>query len=148
MSNLLDIAPDYQITHTPNGVWRRYLYSSGAAYSEYTSRRSLRGWPLVQIANGRSPETGKMAVARGVIAIGQRARGALAIGQMAHGVVAIGQLATGIVAVGQVAAGVLVGVGQIATGVVAVGQIAVGVFGWGQQGIWPATLWTHRLHFP
>ena len=152
--NLLKEAPDYQIERTANGVWRRYLYTSGAMYSEFTSHRSFGGWPLIHIARGRSPETGKIATARGIIAIGQKALGVLAIGQAAVGVVALGQAAVGIIAVGQAAFGmiavgqlavsVLVGVGQFATGVVAWGQGVAGIFGKGQFGIGPATLHTVR----
>ena len=133
MSNLLNATPDYLITRTANGVWRRYLYSNGGAYSEYTSHRTFAGRPLVQIANGRSPETGKMAVARGFIAIGQRATGVIAIGQIAIGWVAIGQMAVGGIAVGQVAVGAVAALGQVAVGTVAVGMEAVGIAAAGMQ---------------
>ena len=152
--NLLKEAPDYQTTHTASGVWRRYLYSSGALYSEFTSHRSFGGWPLVHVARGRSPETGKIVTARGIIAIGQKALGVLAVGQAAAGVVALGQAAVGIVAVGQGAIGIiavgqlavggLAGVGQFATGIAAWGQGVAAVFGKGQFGIGPATLHTAR----
>ena len=155
--NLLKEAPDYQVTRTANGVWRRYRHTNGALYSEFTSHRSFGGWPLVHIARGRSPETGKVATARGIIAIGQKAVGVLAIGQAAAGVVALGQAAVGIVAVGQAAAGViaigqaaggvLLGVGQFAAGITAWGQGVVGVFGKGQFGLGPATLHTVRNLF-
>ncbi len=140
MSNLLNIAPDYQITRTAHGVWRRYLFASGALYSEFTSHTSFNGWPLVQIARGRSPETGKAVTARGVIAIGQKAVGLLAVGQMAWGVIAIGQIAVGVIAVGQIAAGVVFGLGQITMGIVAIGQCAVGLVGFSQQGPIPYPL--------
>ena len=148
--NLLKEVPDYEITRTASGVWRRYLYSSGGLYSGFTSHRSFGGWPLVQIARGRSPETGKIATARGIIAIGQKAVGVVAIGQAAAGVVALGQAAVGLIAVGQatagliavgqVAAGALVGVGQFALGIVVWGQSVAGIYGKGQYVLGPSTL--------
>ncbi len=146
MSNLLNLAPDYQITRTASGFWRRYLYSNGALYSEYTSHSSFAGWPLVHIARGRSPETGRVITARGVIAIGQKAVGVLAIGQAAIGIVALGQAAAGMIAIGQAACGILLGVGQVATGIVAIGQFAVGAVGFAQMGWGPSSLHTMSIH--
>lgn len=148
MGNLLNVAPDYQITRTPKGVRRRYLFENGQLFSEWTSDAIWNGIPLVQIANGRSPETGKLVTARGVIAIGQRARGIVAIGQIATGIIAIGQAAVGVIAIGQVATGVLFGLGQIATGVVAIGQVVAGVFGFAMQGLGPSTLHVGKAWHP
>jgi hypothetical protein len=125
MPNLLNTKIDYQISRTNFGTWKRYLYEGGMMYSEFTSHSSVAGWPLMQIAAGRSPETGRIATARGVIAIGQKARGFLAIGQAACGVFAFGQLAVGLV----------LGIGQAACGVIAVGQAAGGVFTIAQIGV-------------
>ena len=146
MGNLLNVAPDYQITRTANGVWRRYLFASGLLYTEYTSHATVAGWPLVHFVRGRSPETGVRGTARGIIAVGpkaigvvavgQLALGAVAFGQAAAGVVAFGQAAVGVVAVGQLAVGLMAGLGQIAVGIVAVGQIAVGGTGLAQYGLW------------
>ena len=157
MSNVLNTLPDYQITRTARGVWRRYFHESGPMYKEFTSHTKIGGWPLVSVAYGRSPETGKQGTARGVVAVGrkavglvavgQAALGVLAIGQAATGVIAIGQAATGVIAVGQVALGLLIGVGQVATGMFTVGQFVVGREGWAQAGFGPQSLHTeHRWH--
>jgi hypothetical protein len=132
MDNLLNAKIDYEITKTSFGTWRRYLYVSGHLYSEFISDSQVGHWPLIHIAKGRSPETGKVATARGVVAIGRKAIGVLAIGQGAVGVLALGQAAFGVVAVGQLAVSILFGFGQVATGVVAIGQFAAGVFSFGQ----------------
>lgn len=126
MPNQLNAAPDYLFTHTPHGVSRRYLYENGTMFSEWTSHRTLVGRPLVQIANGRCPETGKMAVARGFVAIGQRSKGVVAIGQFASGAVAIGQFSVGVLAIGQFSLG-LVAIGEFAAGIAAAGQTAAGI---------------------
>lgn len=122
--NLLLTDPEYKITDTGKGIWREYLYSGGGYFREYRSHTMLAGMPLVVIANGRHPETGRMAVAEGFIAIGQRAKGVIALGQIAKGTIAIGQLATGS----------LIAVGQLAIGPIAVGQGAIGLIGAGQFG--------------
>jgi hypothetical protein len=125
MENLLNTEIDYQTTETSYGTWRRFLYTNGAMNSEFTSRSSFIGWPLLHISRGRSPETGKIAAARGIIAIGQKAVGVLAVGQAAFGIIAIAQLSIGL----------LIGVGQAATGILAIGQAAAGVFAISQFGI-------------
>lgn len=158
MSNLLNVAPDYHITRTSGGVWRRYLYESGRMYAEYTSNARIGGWPLVHVTYGRSPETGRIGTARGIIAVGRKAIGVLAVGQAAAGVfavgqaaagvIAIGQAATGVIAVGQVAVGLLIGVGQVATGFLTVGQLVIGWKGYAQAGFGPESLRVaHRFHF-
>ena len=128
-ANLLLTNPEYKTTETGKGIWREYLYQDGMCFREYRSHKTLLGMPLVTIANGRNPETGKMAVAEGFIAIGQRANGVVAIGQMAKGTVAIGQLARGsFAAIGQLAIGPIA-VGQGAVGILAVGQIGLAAIG-------------------
>lgn len=140
MENILLSKVDYQVTKTATGTWKRFLYSSGRAYSEFTSDAQIGGWPLVHIASGRSPETGRVVTARGVIAIGRKAIGIVALGQGAVGVLAMGQAAFGVVAIGQLAVSAVFGFGQAATGVVAIGQFAAGVFSYGQFaiGAWSA----------
>ena len=49
---------------------------------EYRSQRMVGGRPLVHVAVGFDPETGKLMVARGFIAIGILARGVIAIGRV------------------------------------------------------------------
>ncbi|MBI5387951.1 MAG: hypothetical protein HZA90_25085 [Verrucomicrobia bacterium] len=63
MTNLLHTQIDYRITQTGFGTWKRYLYQGGALYQEFTSDASVRDWPLLQIASGRNPETGKVTTA-------------------------------------------------------------------------------------
>ncbi len=135
MENLLLSKIDYQVTKTASGTWKRFLYSSGQRYVEFVSDARLGGLPLVHIAYGRSPETGKIPTAKGIVAIGRIACGVIAVGQGAVGVVAVGQAAFGVVAVGQLAVGALFGLGQAATGVVAIGQFAAGIFSVGQFAI-------------
>ena len=132
MENLLLAKIDYQVTKTASGTWKRFLYTSGQRYSEFVSDARIGSLPLVHIAYGRSPETGKIPTAKGVIAIGRKAFGVIAIGQGAVGVLALGQAAFGVVAVGQLAVGTVFGLGQAATGVLAIGQFAAGVFSFGQ----------------
>lgn len=135
MENLLLSKIDYQVTKTASGTWKRFLYTSGQGYAEFVSDARILGLPLVHIAYGRSPETGNIPTAKGIVAIGRKACGVIAIGQGAVGVVALGQAAFGVFAVGQLAVGTLFGLGQVTTGVVAIGQIAIGVFGLGQIAI-------------
>lgn len=84
---------------------------------EYRSSLELFGWPLVHIAQGIDPETGRPRLARGIIAIGN----------IAIGVFALGGLAVGGFAVGGLALGVLV-LGGLAIGGVALGGIALAVY--------------------
>ena len=83
---------------------------------EYRSKATLFGWPLLHVAQGVDPATGKPRVARGIIAIGDVAMGGLAIGGFSAGLVAFGGLAVGFLALG-----------GAAVGAVAVGGAA---FGW------------------
>jgi hypothetical protein len=84
---------------------------------EYRSQLELFGWPLVHIAQGVDPETGRPRVARGIIAIGNIAIGLLAIGGLALGGFTIGGLGLGLFAFG-----------GIAVGGVALGGIALAVY--------------------
>ncbi len=93
---------------------------------DYRSRKTLGGWPLVHIATGVDPETGRPRVARGVIAIGNVAVGGLAVGGVGVGVVSVGGLAAGLLSYGGMALGLLLAVGGLAVGTVAVGGAAVG----------------------
>jgi hypothetical protein len=146
MKNLLFEKIEYKIDETPRGVWRRYLYPDGQLFEEFVSHRWVSGVPMLHYTRGRCPETGKLVVARGVVAIGRLAVGVVAIGQASMGVIAIGQLAlglmfglgqatTGVFAIGQLAVGLLVGLGQFATGYVTIGQLAFGRYVLAQMGI-------------
>jgi serine/threonine protein kinase len=92
---------------------------------EYRSRWTLGGWPLIHIATGVDPASGRPRIARGIIAIGNIAIGALALGGLALGGVALGGVALGGVALGGMAAGG-VAVGGLAIGVLALGGMAIG----------------------
>ncbi len=143
--NLLLQDVEYKITETGTGAWKRYMYPDGKLFAEYRSKRQLFGMPLLHYTYGRSPETGRRVVARGVFAVGRLAVGLVAIGQASLGLIAIGQLgigllfglaqlATGALCVGQAAIGYFA-VGQIAIGHVAIGQIAIGHMVLAQEGI-------------
>jgi hypothetical protein len=96
---------------------------------EWRTKAQLFGLPLVCVAVGRSAETGKLRVARGVIAIGQFAVGIVTIAQFGVGLLfGFGQFVAGSVVVAQFAGGLVFGLGQIATGYVAVGQFALGEY--------------------
>ncbi len=84
---------------------------------EYRSKAALFGLPLLHVAYGFDPATGKKRVARGVVAIGTIARGFLALGGMATGIFAFGGISFGLVAAG------LAGFGLISFGVMALGLL-------------------------
>lgn len=158
MPNLLLEKVEYQEEQTASGQWRRYLYPSGARFTEFTSHQRYFGLPLLHYTAGICPETGKRRVAKGIIAVGRKAVGFLAVGQAALGLLAIGQLglgiafgigqaAIGIVSIGQIAIGLLFGLGQIATGYAAIGQIALGHYVLAQIAS-GAHVWTRTLHDP
>jgi predicted Ser/Thr protein kinase len=102
---------------------------------EYESPRKLFGLPLLHIAFGLDPKTGRRRVARGVIAIGESAVGVLAFGGMARGVFAFGGCAFGLITLGGVAVG-LVSLGGMALALLlAIGGMAVGGIAWGGAAI-------------
>jgi len=139
MKNILLENVEYQIDTTSFGVWRRYLYPTGALFAEFKSHQTLFGLPLLHYTRGICPETGKRVVAKGIVAVGRIAAGIVAIGQAAFGTIAIGQIAlsllfglgqasTGWTAVGQVAMGIEFGLGQVATGITSIGQVGFGKY--------------------
>jgi len=104
---------------------------------EYRSKTEFFGIPLVHIASGRDPETGRTRTAKGIIAIGDKAVGGIAIGGASVGIVAIGGAAFGLIALGGAAAGVLLALGGAAAsigcslgggaiGLLALGGLAIG----------------------
>ncbi len=113
---------------------------------DYRSRRTLFGWPLLHVATGVDPATGRRRVARGVFAVGDRARGVVAFGGVATGVFAFGALALGVFSFGGLALGLCVyagfglaallafaggAVAPVAVGGVALGWYACGGVAWG-----------------
>lgn len=144
--NLLLREIQYKIEETSLGTWRRFMYSNGQVFAEFVSHGRLFGMPLIHYTWGRSPETGRRIIARGMIAVGRLAVGVVAIGHASAGLIAIGQLAIGmafglgqaafgLACVGQLALGVLLGLGQFVTGYVAVGQFALGAYVLAQFGL-------------
>jgi hypothetical protein len=94
---------------------------------EWKSETELLGWPLVHIAFGWDLQTGKLRVARGIIAIGQFAFGLVTIAQFGIGLlIGMGQFMCGGVVVAQFAAGVVFALGQFAAGTTAIGQFTAG----------------------
>jgi len=109
--------------------------------SEFVSETKIGSWPLVHLAYGLDPKTGKQRVARGIIAIGSSATGFLAIGGLAKGVFAFGGLAIGVFALGGIGLGLVtmagLGFGLLfCYGGLAVGTTAYGglAFGYGAVG--------------
>jgi hypothetical protein len=67
---------------------------------DYRSKTTLFGLPLVHVATGMDPATGRKRVAKGIMAIGDIAQGGIAFGGIAVGGIAVGGLAMGVFAFG------------------------------------------------
>ena len=145
MKNILLEKVEYKTETTSFGVWRRFVYPTGAYFAEFKSHATFWGLPLLHYTRGKCPETGRRIIAKGVVAIGRLATGIFAIGHASFGVIAIGQLglgllfglgqgSTGLYAVGQVALGLMFGLGQLATGEIAIAQIGYGKYVLAQLG--------------
>jgi len=87
---------------------------------EYRSKTEIWGLPLVHVATGIDPRTGKQRVARGIIAVGGMAFGLIAIGGVAVGGLALGGSAFGGMALG-----------GLSVGGIALGGFAAGMFTFG-----------------
>jgi hypothetical protein len=92
---------------------------------EYKSKAELFGKPLVHIAQGVDPKTGRPRVARGIIAIGNVAFGVIALGGVAVGVVSLGGMAIGGLAFGGFSLGGIALGGFALAIYLAVGGVAV-----------------------
>ena len=115
---------------------------------EWKSKTTVLGWPLVHIAVGRNRQTGKLMVAKGVIAIGQFGIGLITIAQFGIGILlGFGQVVGGTLAIGQFALGTYFGLGQFATGVTAIGQLALGKYVLAQLG-YGKYVWSTRIRDP
>lgn len=114
---------------------------------DYQSRRRVFGWPLLHVTRGVDPATGRRRVARGVIAVGDRACGVVAFGGIATGVFAFGAVGIGVFAFGGFALGLCAyagfglaallafaggAVAPVAIGGVAIGWFACGGAAWGE----------------
>jgi serine/threonine protein kinase len=89
---------------------------------DYRTRQSLFGLPLVHVAWGIDPATGRPRTAKGIVAVGPAAIGVIAVGFSAWGL-----LPCGLVAGGLLPFGLLFAVGFAAVGLVAAGGQAVGL---------------------
>ena len=106
---------------------------------EYRSKREFFGLPLVHVVYGMgiNPLTGRIRVAKGIIAIGNIAVGGLAIGGLSLGILSIGGLALGLAALGGMAVGLMLALGGMAVGFIAIGGGALGYYALG-GGAWGA----------
>ena len=112
---------------------------------EYRSPHKIWGLPLVHVAMGFNPKTGRPRVARGFIAIGNFSVGVVAIGGLALGAVTIAGLGMGmlclagasfgVVALGGSAVGLLAAAGGGALGTIALGAGAAGYRALGDSAI-------------
>ncbi|HVM49139.1 MAG TPA: serine/threonine-protein kinase [Candidatus Acidoferrum sp.] len=108
---------------------------------EYRSKTTLFGWPLVHVATGVDPATGRKRTAKGILAMGNAPRGVIAFGDVAVGVIACGVfgyglvsvsvVGVGVLAVGSVAVGLVLAIGGVAAGPVALGGAAFGYYATG-----------------
>jgi len=112
---------------------------------EYRSKATLFGLPLVHIATGADPVTGRRRVARGIIAFGDIAKGVIAFGGIAMGGLTFGGISVGIVPIGGLgfglfpyaglAIGLVMGYGGVVVAPIAVGGLAVGWYAVGGAAI-------------
>jgi hypothetical protein len=89
---------------------------------DYRTRQTLFGLPLVHVAWGIDPVTGRPRVAKGIVAVGPSAFGVIAVGFSAWGLFPCGLVAGGFWPVG-----LLLAVGFEAVGLAAAGFHAVGL---------------------
>ena len=112
--------------------------------SEYRSKITLLGLPLVHIRNRQRVIGEKPAPAIGWIALGERAYGIIfAAGGVAVGGIAMGGFSVGILAMGGASLGLLA-TGGLAIGGIAFGGVAVGLLAAG--GIAVGWVWRPRRH--
>jgi predicted Ser/Thr protein kinase len=139
-----DIKTEVEALRQPRRPWGR------VAPYEYRSRRKLFGLPLVHIVSGIDPVTGRTKVAKGIIAIGEKAVGVLALGGASLGVIALGGAAFGLITMGGCSVGLLVALGGFAlAGGLAVGGMAVAgvvAIGGGAVGYYALGGWAVGVH--
>jgi hypothetical protein len=115
---------------------------------QWRTQAEILGWPLIHIAGGRDRQTGRLLVAKGIIAIGQFAIGLITIAQFGIGFAfAFGQFTAGYIAIGQVAIAIYFGLGQLATGATVIGQFAVGEYVLAQLGF-GKHVWSTKIKDP
>jgi hypothetical protein len=100
---------------------------------EYRSEAKFLGIPLVHIVlgHGINPVTGRIRIAKGIIAIGNMAIGGVAIGGLSLGAISIGGLAVGLASLGGMTIGLLLALGGMAIGFIAIGGGAIGYYALG-----------------
>lgn len=98
---------------------RRYRY-------EFRSKKTLWGLPLIHIASGH-PDSKQVALARGIIAIGDAAIGLVAIGGFAFGGFAIGGMSLGAISISGFAVALFLAIGGVAIGGFSIGSLALGI---------------------
>lgn len=107
---------------------------------EYKSRTKVGSWPLVHVKF----KPHGMALAKGVIAIGNAAVGGIAIGGMSVGLISIAGLGAGVISLAGLSVGLLaaggLSVGLLALGGVAIGKIAIGAVSLGRYGFGAAVI--------
>jgi hypothetical protein len=101
---------------------------------EYKSEAELLGLPLIHIANGYDPKTGRPLVAKGILAIGNVAIGVLAFGGVAAGGITFGGVSFGLLALGGLAIGGFAAGGGALSLIFSAGGLAVS-FGYAIGGL-------------
>lgn len=115
---------------------------------EWKSETVILGFPLIHVAVGRDKNTGKLLVAKGIIAIGQFGIGIITIAQFGIGLLfGFGQFLVGLYIIAQFAGGVYFGLGQFATGITAIGQFAFGKYVLAQLG-YGEYIWSTKIKNP
>ncbi len=116
------VKTDVESIHHPAPAYNQHNY-------EFRSKATVFGLPLVHIANGIDPATGKRRVAKGIIAIGDTAVGVVAMGGVACGIISFGGVAAGLISFGGVSLGLLLAFGGAALGCgISTGGFAVGLY--------------------
>lgn len=96
---------------------------------ERKSNYTIFGIPLLHIAQGINPETGRPYIAKGIIAIGNTAVGVIAMGGQAVGIISFGGLSVGLLtAFGGLALSTGFAAGGICLGSVAIGGVSFGFY--------------------
>ncbi len=108
---------------------------------EFRSKRTVWGIPLVHIAHSGDTSGKRMAMARGVIAIGDTAVGLIAVGAFAFGGLTVGGMSLGLISVSGFSVGLLLAIG----GVGPLGGSLLGVWrsGWRRPAFFPSARWTY-----
>jgi hypothetical protein len=114
----------------------------------WRTRAELFGWPLIHVAFGRDGRTGKLRVARGIVAVGQFGFGLITFAQAGVGLLfGFGQAVAGLFVIAQLAIGYYFAVGQFAVGLTVIGQFALGKYVLAQIGA-GAHVWSTRARDP